>query len=139
LSLGPVCVKEEITAVGREGEPAEELRGPLSLVFERSSGLDLSPVDLPAPTLFLDRASTHAGVRKQGLNSVLRCYFLRAAMGWEYPSVNEWLFSGESRTNTQPFAGCGISFPEGPRGSGNPSKAAASARRRRRRSSRSLN
>jgi hypothetical protein len=69
-------------------------------VFERSSGLDLSPVELPAPTWFLDRASTHAGVRKRGLNAMLRYHFLKAAAGRDFPSVSGWLFSGVSRTKT---------------------------------------
>jgi len=69
-------------------------------VFERSSGLDLSPVELPAPTWFLDRASTHAGFRKCGLNAMLRYHLLKAAAGQDSPSVSGWLFSGVSRTKT---------------------------------------
>jgi hypothetical protein len=92
-----------LVVVQTDGAVVSTMRGRLfgsKEVFERSSGLDLSSVDLPAPTLFLDRASTHAAVRKQGLNSVLRYHFLRAAAGWNYPSVSGWLFSGVARTRT---------------------------------------
>jgi hypothetical protein len=40
-------------------------------------------------------------------------------------------FGFRTVAGSQPFAGCGTSFPDGAWGSGNPSKAAASARRRR--------
>jgi len=92
-----------LVAVQTDGSIVSTMRGRLfgsNEVFERSSGLDLSAVDLPVPSLFLDRASTHAEVRKRGLNSVLRYYFLRAAAGRDYPSVSGWLFSGVARTRT---------------------------------------
>jgi hypothetical protein len=92
-----------LAAVRTDGAVVSTMRARLfasKSVFEQSSGLDLSPVALPAPTWFLDRASTYAEHRRRGLNTILRYYFVKAAAGLEFPSVSGWLFSGVSRTRT---------------------------------------
>ena len=92
-----------LVAVSADGAVASTMRGRVFEsvgVFERSSGLDLSSVELPTPTLFLDRASTRADARRNGLNALLRYYFLQAAVDYGFPSVGGWLFSGVSRTKT---------------------------------------
>jgi len=92
-----------LVAVTTDGTIVSTMRSRLFAtkeVFERISGLDLSAVELPVHTMFLDRASTHEKAKQNGLNTALRYHFLQNAAKHGLPSVSGWLFSDVSRTRT---------------------------------------
>jgi hypothetical protein len=87
-----------LVAVNDAGEIVSTMRGRVLRQvsdFEHISGFDLRGVELPVPTLFLDRAATREGDGHRGLNAVLRLHFLLGALAGDIASV-----SGVTRART---------------------------------------
>jgi hypothetical protein len=92
----------DVLSVWREGKPIATMR--MEVILDRrhaavySSGLMPPPDHVEWPALALARVATHRSYSKTGLNSLMRFYFLQAALASEARRFYAYVIFGAART-----------------------------------------